>query len=211
MRRLPQAVHRAPRHHLRGKPYPRHKWLQAIFLKTSRKRGVSSNQLHRTLEITLKSASFLIHSIREAMRTDEFDPMGGGGGIVETNETSIGTTDEARAKRARSKNPRAFNFHGGGGHKNVVLTLVDRTDQSRRFHVDKATKAEILPILRENLDGEVRVIADESGIYYDLSFEGERTCVNHSRKERGRGELHANTVQGFYSVFKRGMRGVYQH
>ncbi|MEL6219747.1 MAG: hypothetical protein AAFR79_14975 [Pseudomonadota bacterium] len=74
-------------HHIRGKPYPLHKWLQAIFPMTSRKKGVSSNQLHRTLEVTLKRASFLFHSIREAMRTGEFDPMGGGGRIVETNET----------------------------------------------------------------------------------------------------------------------------
>ena len=195
---------------------PLHKWLQAIHLMVSSKKGISSNQLHRTLEITLKSAWFLSHRIREAMRNDDFSPMGGAGGIVEVDETFVGTNNKARAERAHfkslKKNARKrHSFHGGMGHKNTVLTLVDREGQARSFVVNRATKANVLPVLRENLDKEARVITDDSGIYNKLDYEYEHAFVNHSKGEYGRGEITTNTVEGFFSIFKRGMKGVYQH
>ena len=195
---------------------PLHKWLQAIHLMCSSKKGISSNQLARTLEITVKSAWFLSHRIREAMRNDDFTPMGGGGDIIEVDETWIGTTDKAREDRAKfhdyKKNYRKkHSFHGGMAHKNTVLTLVDRNGESRSFHIDRATKANVLPILRENLDKEARVVTDDSGIYYKLDYEYEHAFVNHSKGEYAQGEITTNTVEGFFSIFKRGMKGVYQH
>lgn len=197
-------------------PIPLYKWLQAIHLMVSSKKGISSNQLHRVLEITLKSAWFLSMRIREAMRNDDFSPMGGAGSIVEVDETFVGTTDKARAERAKfyslKKNAgKRHTFHGGGNHKNSVLTLVDRAGEARSFVVDRATKANVLPVLRNNLDNEARVITDDSGLYRELNYEYEHAFVNHSKGEYGRGEITTNTVEGFFSIFKRGMKGIYQH
>jgi len=193
-----------------------HIWLQAVYLMCASKKGISSNQLHRTLGVTLKTAWFMSHRIREAMRNGSMAPMGGGGGIVEVDETYVGTTDKTRARRAKHKSlkkniGKKFRVFGGASHKNIVLTLVDRNGDARSFHVDKATKANILPILRANLAAEARVITDESGVYKDLDAEYMHAFVNHGRREYGRGEITTNTVEGFYSIFKRGMKGVYQH
>jgi len=171
-------------------------WIQAIYLLCSSKKGISSNQLARTLGCTVKSAWFLSHRIRESMRSGNLAPMGGGGGIVEIDETYTGSV----VKR------------GTFGKKHIVLTLVDRdSGEARSFEVDRADKATILPILRENLDKEARVITDESSIYKRLNEEYTHAYVVHSKKQWGRGEIHTNTIEGFYSIFKRGMKGVYQH
>ncbi|MEM9618854.1 MAG: IS1595 family transposase [Pseudomonadota bacterium] len=175
---------------------PLHKWLQAAYAMSSSKKGVSAHQLHRALEITYKSAWFMAHRLREAMRSGSLAPFGGGGGIVEVDETYTG--------------PRIT--RGTWGKKWIVLTLVDRdTGSARSFKVDKADKATILPILRENLDKEARVITDESSIYKRLDEEYTHAYVVHSKKQWGVGEIHTNTIEGFYSIFKRGMKGVYQH
>jgi transposase-like protein len=171
-------------------------WLQAIYLMCSSKKGISSHQLARTLGITVKSAWFLSHRIREAMRDGALAPFGSGGGIVEVDETYTGPT----IKR------------GSWGRKHVVLTLVDRdTGAARSFRIDRADKKTVLPILRENLDKEARVITDEASIYKRLDQEYSHAYVVHSKKQWGRGEIHTNTIEGFYSIFKRGMKGVYQH
>jgi transposase-like protein len=182
---------------------PLFKWLQAIHLMCSSKKGISSNQLHRTLEITLKSAWFLSHRIREAMRNDDFTPLGGGGGIVEVDETFIGKQDVYHGKQLDKR--------GGGWWKVPVLTLLDRKGAARSFVIDKATKANVLPILRENLDHEARVITDDSSVYRELDREYMHAFVVHSKGEYARGEITTNTVEGFFSIFKRGMKGVYQH
>lgn len=175
---------------------PMTKWLQAIYLMCSSKKGISSHQLARTLDITVKSAWFLSHRIREAMRDNAFAPLGGGGGIVEVDETYTG--------------PKLSK--GVWGRKHIVLTLVDRdTGAARSFKIDRANRETILPILRDNLDKEARIVTDDSGVYRDLDKEYLHAFVVHSKKEWGRGEIHTNTVEGFYSIFKRGMKGIYQH
>ena len=182
---------------------PLHIWLQAIHLVCSSKKGISSNQLARVLEITVKSAWFLSHRIREAMRKDEFSLMGGGGGIVEVDETFIGKRDRLRGTN--------FKARAGGWHKVPVLTLVSRSGEARSFQVERANRANVLPIVRKNLDDEARVITDDSGIYRDFDREYEHAFVVHSKGEYGRGEITTNTVEGYFSIFKRGMKGVYQH
>ena len=138
---------------------PLHKWLQAIFLLTSSKKGISSNQLHRTLEITLKSAGFLSHRIRETMCSGELAPFGAGGGIVEADETFIGNDP------TRPKKPNARGFH----HKHKVLALIDRTTgKARTMVIEDVNAAEIGPILRENIDKEARLMTDEAGYYVPL-------------------------------------------
>ena len=178
---------------------PLHKCLQAVYLMTASKKGVSSHQLHRILEITYKSAWFLAHRIREAMRDGTLAPMGGAGGIVEVDETYIGK----QAGHAKAK---------GAAHKNIVLTLVERGGRARSHHIASFGLAEVVPIVRTNVRRESRLMSDEARQYVGLGQEfAEHGAVNHGVYEWGRGDVHTNTIEGYFSIFKRGMKGVYQH
>ena len=179
---------------------PLHIWLQAMFLVAGSKKGISSNQLHRILGVTLKTAWFMSHRIREAMREGGLAPFGQGGGAVEVDETYIG-------RKEGSGNPR-----GGHAHKMAVLGLVDRTSgQCRFFHVDKASGANIQPIVLDNLAREARLMTDEATMYRKIGREfAEHGAVHHYNREYVRGEITTNAVEGAFSIFKRGMRGVYQ-
>lgn len=181
---------------------PLHKWLQAIHLVCSSKKGISAHQLHRTLEVQYKTAWFLAHRIREAMRAGELSPMGGGGGIIEIDETYIGMLD-GQAKDSR-KHPTQY--------RNTILTLVERGGQARSFHIESASIANLLPVIKANLSREAIMHTDEwkSYPYIGRQFAGHET-VNHKNEEYVRGNVTTNTVEGFFSIFKRGMKGVYQH
>jgi transposase-like protein len=181
-------------------------WLIAIHMMASSKKGVSSNQIHRTLGITLKSAWFMTHRIREAMRDGGLAPMGGAGEIVEIYETFIGRKEGVEKARA------------GFGHKNVVLSLVGRDGIARSFHVDSTKREDIIPIVKANIAKETHVMTDESNTYTKLGDHfAKHDAVDHSREEWGYTDrksgtkINTNTIEGFYSIFKRGMKGVYQH
>src|ERR1700738_4118256 len=177
-------------------------WLQAFFLMASSKKGVSSHQLHRALGITYKSAWFLTHRIREAMRVGGLmPPMGGSGGTVEADETFIGRLADQPVRR------------GGASHKNTVFTLVERGGSARSFHVDGTRAGDLMPIICANISREAKLMTDELSSYKIIAEIEElaHESVKHSKKEYVRGEVHTNTVEGFYSIFKRGMNGVYQH
>ncbi len=185
---------------------PLHKWLQAIHLVCSSKKGISAHQLHRVLEVTYKTAWFLEHRIREAMRNGDFSPMGSGGKVVEVDETYIGKIDAISRKEYKSTfRPSPF--------KNVVLTLVERGGAARSFHIDNASVASVLPILNANLARETALMTDSAALYRGQigSQFASHDYVDHGSYEWGRGPVHSNTVEGFYSIFKRGMKGVYQH
>ena len=174
-------------------------WLQAIHMICSSKKGVSSNQLHRTFGVTLKTAWFMSHRLREAIRSGDLAPMGGPGIIVEIDETFIGNKADMPKRR-------------GFAHKHAVLSLVERGGKVRSFHVAGTTAAHLVPILRANIAKETAVMTDEAGQYAHLGKEfASHEYVNHSAGEYGRGDVHTNTLEGFYSVFKRGMKGIYQH
>ena len=182
---------------------PMTKWLQAIYLMCSSKKGVSAHQLGRTLEVTYKTAWFLAHRIREAMRSGELAPFGQGGGAVEVDETFIGREPDVPVKRA---------FH----HKLKVLTLVDReTRQARSVVVDDLRPETLGPILAANIAKEARLMTDEARVYGKLGRDyAEHATVNHQRDEyvsRTDPTIYTNTVEGYFSIFKRGMKGVYQH
>jgi len=184
---------------------PLHLWLQAIHLMMSSKKGISSHQLHRVLGITYKSAWFLTHRIRECMRSGELDPMGGNGGAVEVDETFIG--------HDKAVKPKGEKRGRGYAHKYKVLTLVDRdSKRAKSIVVDDLKASTLVPILQENIDCEAVVYTDEAGQYKHLGRDfGSHDFVHHGQGEYGRGTVHTNTVEGFYSIFKRGMKGVYQH
>lgn len=177
-----------------------HIWLQAIYLMVGSKKGISSNQLHRILGVTLKTAWFMSHRIREAMRDGDLAPFGSNGGAVEVDETFI-------SKEPGIERPRNLN------DKRKVLALVDRdTGRSKSIVVKSLRKYDLVPILLENISREAVVYTDEAYQYRDLHLEfAEHQAVNHSKDEWARGAIHTNTIEGYFSIFKRGMRGVYQH
>ena len=179
-------------------------WLQAIFLIASSKKGISSNQLHRTLGITLKSAWFMSHRVREAMKDNGLDIFGSNGGTVEIDETFIGITKE-KGVDAR-----------GYAHKNKVLSLIDRdTGRARSVVVDNLKLKTLLPIIQASIDRDARVMTDEAVQYRSLGkIFSEHGSTIHSigrYVDRNDATIHTNTVEGFFSIFKRGMKGVYQH
>jgi transposase-like protein len=180
---------------------PLHKMLQATYLMTSSKKGISAHQLHRVLEITYKSAWFLAHRIREAMREGSLEPFGQGGGAVEVDETYIG-------KKADAGDPK-----GGHAHKFCVLGLVDRdSGKCRMLYVEKSAGSLIQPIVMDNLSREARLMTDEHTMYRRIGRQfAEHGAVKHYDKEYVRGDITTNTVEGCFSIFKRGMKGVYQH
>jgi transposase-like protein len=178
-----------------------HIWLQAMFLIAGSKKGISSNQLHRTLGVTLKTAWFMSHRIREAMRSGDLSPFGSDGGAVEVDETYIGQKKGVPMKR------------GGHAHKMGVLSLVERnTGKVRSFTFDDTRAHEIHPIVRANIAREARLMTDEARMYWKLGTEfAEHGRVLHGVGQYAKGDVYTNTVEGSFSIFKRGMRGIYQH
>lgn len=176
-------------------------WMQAIVLMTASKKGISAHQLHRTLDVTYKTAWFMEHRIREAMRSGDLAPFGSGGGVVEVDETFIGHDKTKEMSRS---------YH----HKHKVLALVDRnTGRSRAFVVDDLKVATLAPIIRANIAKEATLMTDEAGYYKII---GRRWFDGHRYVRHGAGEYvskedratHTNTIEGYFSIFKRGMKGV---
>lgn len=189
-------------------------WLQAVALLTASKKGFSSNQLHRTLGVTLKTAWFMSHRIREAMRDGSLRPMGGGGsGIVEADETYIWQkAPENRRTTTTSGRPFTKSGKTGPSNKRAIISLVERGGNVRSFHVENADKPTVQHIVRENIAREARLHTDESRLYMDsYPHVASHESVKHSAKEYARGDVHTNSVEGYFSIFKRGMQGVYQH
>jgi transposase-like protein len=178
-----------------------HLWFQAAFLMCSSKKGVSANQLHRTLGCTLKTAWFVAHRLREAMAEGSLNPFGSGGTPVEADETYIG-----RWRRKGDK-------ERGMQHKMKVLTLIDReTKQARSCVMLDVNSISVDQVVRKNVAREARLMTDQAGYYrYVGNKMGSHESVNHAKEEYVRGDVYTNTCEGFFSVFKKGMRGVYQH
>lgn len=177
---------------------PIHKMLQAVHLMTSSKKGISAHQLHRTLEIAYNSAWFLSHRIREVMRSGAFDIMGGEGEAVEVDETFIGRKKGTEVRR-------------GTSHKMAVLSLVQRGGNVRSFTINSTSATEIGPIVSANVARKSCLLSDEARQYQKIS-KGYHAhlWVNHGSGEYVDGPVHTNTIEGFFSIFKRGMKGVYQ-
>ena len=177
-------------------------WLQAMYLIAGSKKGISSNQLHRTLGVTLKTAWFMSHRIREAMRDGSMEPFGGEGGDVQVDETYIGNrSDVTKAKGA-----------SGYGHKMRVVSLLDeRTGRTRSVYAAGLAVGEVANIVRDNVALESHLVTDESRLYWRVGKE----FAAHSKVFHGAGNYvnngrTTNDLEGFFSIFKRGMRGVYQ-
>lgn len=190
------------------------KWLMAFYMMSSSKKGVSAHQLHRALNVTYKAAWFMCHRIREAMREGGLDgsgPLGGSGKIVEADETYFGPTAEPKISKQRKGRPYKVGSRGPRD-KRAIVSLVERGGNVRSFHVAVADKETVQKIVVENIAQESRLHTDESRLYFgaDQHFASHET-VKHSAKEYVRGDVHTNSAEGYFSIFKRGMKGVYQH
>ncbi len=190
---------------------PLHLWMQAIHLLSSSKKGISTRQIQRLLNCSMKTAWFLTHRIREIMKPAGGSQMGGSGKVVEVDETYFGNLPEYKMGAKRHGRPFRSQKRGPS-HKRAILSLVERGGEARSFYVERAELGDVVKIVRENVSKESRLHTDESYLYKTVGreFEDHETVV-HSRKEYARGDVTTNTVEGFYSIFKRGMRGVYQH
>lgn len=191
---------------------PMHKWLQAIYLMCSSKKGISAHQLHRILEVQYKTAWFLAHRIREAMRSGNLDPFGGEGKVIEADETYHGKVANPRTTRTDGT-PFKGSKHGRGpSNKRPIVALVERGGSVRSFHVPKANRENVAAIVAANVKRESVLNTDESKLYTEVGKEFvKHNLVHHTAKEYVRGDAYTNTIEGVFSIFKRGMRGVYQH
>lgn len=190
------------------------RWAAAFHLAASSKKGFSAHQLHRELGCQYNTAWFLHHRVMEAMRRGGLDlpPMGGEGKVVEADETYFGNIPESRRPNTKTRG-RAFSKDTRGPkNKRVIISLVERGAEVRSFHVPSAHMDTVVSIVRANIDRETRLHTDESKLYYRVGKEfAAHETVNHADKEYARGDVTTNTVESYFSVFKRGMRGVYQH
>jgi transposase-like protein len=189
---------------------PLNKWVLAMHLLCASKKGMSGHQLHRMLGVSYKTAWFMAHRLREAMRDETPTEGGGSGGLggegktVEADETFLGSKDGAPKKGVR-----------GTHTKRAILSLVERGGHVRSFHIRDLTKATIGDIVRRNVYRESRLMTDEAKHYTMLGKE----FASHGTTEHNAGiyvdrndrSIHTNTIEGFFSIFKRGMKGIYQH
>jgi len=200
---------------------PLSKWLAALFLMTASKKGVSAHQIHRSLGVSYKTAWFMMHRLREAMRQGGLGPLGGADQIVEADETYFGKADKRRVSKQRGDRP----YKSKRRNDRAVVALVERGGRVRSFHPAVADGVTVAKIVNENIAHESRLMTDESALYIKPgdNFATHET-VKHSANEYVRvvtkklndietitRKVHTNTVEGYFSIFKRGMRGVYQH
>jgi transposase-like protein len=181
---------------------PMHIWLQAFYLMCSSKKGIGTRQLQRTFGGSMKTAWFLGHRIREAMKEGPtiFDePLGGSGMTIEAGEPYIGRKASSRA----FKPP---------GVKQAVFALIQRRGGVRSFHVPNVTAANLRPIIAKHANPDSQFQSDESPIYsIPGTLYAYHGVVNHSAKEYVRDDDYTNTVEGYFSIVKRGIYGIYQH
>lgn len=184
---------------------PLHKWLLATHLLCASKKGISAHQLHRMLGVTYKTAWFMAHRIREGMQDPNPGPMGGRGKIVEVDETYQGSS-------GYNLKPEGWELKRGLGDKYKVITLVERGGRARSMKVDNMNSRTVREFLVTNADRKSVLSTDESVLYKGVGKEFARHfTVNHSKGQYAKGYASTNTVEGFFSIFKRGMRGIYQH
>jgi transposase-like protein len=177
---------------------PLNKWLAAFYLLCSSKKGMSAHQLHRSIGVTYKTAWFMFHRIREAMKQPPFQAKLGG--IVEADETYIGGKQKNRG------------VGRGTTNKTPVLALVERDGRARSFRVANVTAKELGGAIRDHVDPSARLMTDEWLSYRKVGREyADHQTVAHSMGEYARGDANTNSVEGYFSILKRGVNGVYHH
>lgn len=185
---------------------PLHKWLQATYLMCSSKKGMSALQIQRTLEITYKSAWFMCHRIREAMKDGNISPIGGDNKIVEIDETYVGGKEKNKHANKRLKAGR------GAVGKEPVVSLVERGGKVRSMHLPQVTAKTLAPILEQHVCRKSYLMTDDATVYPAVAGEyAGHESVNHSGGEYVRGDAHVNTAENYFSLLKRGIIGTFHH
>lgn len=187
-----------------------HLWLQAIVLVAASKKGISANQLARIIGVSTKTAWFMEHRLREAMKDN--NEVLGGNGVVEMDETYYGKK-KVQATHTTSGRPFTGSKHGRGpASKRAIVSLVERGGKVRSFHVERADKHTVANIVTSNISKEATLYTDESRLYKGAEAHvKEHDSVHHARGEYARGKVNTNSIEGFFSVFKKGMNGIFQH
>jgi transposase-like protein len=185
---------------------PLHKWLAATHLMMASKKGMSALQIGRLLGLSPKTSWFLCHRIRESLRETKIEPIGGKGKTVEIDESFVGGLE-----KNKHRNKRQHKGTGGAG-KEAVFALVERGGRVRSHHVPAVNAKTLRPILQAQVEGATMVMTDEGGAMKKIGGEfDQHESVNHSIGEYVRGDAHTNTIEGYFSIMKRGINGVYHH
>lgn len=181
-------------------PIKLYKWLMAAYLVCASKKGISSHQLHRMLDVTYKTAWFMAHRLREAMSGGNGGLLGSNGEPVEVDETYWGNNGKQR--------------HGarGGDHKMKIVSLVERDGEKRSFHVPAVTAKTLRPILNAQIADKARLMTDEARVYKKIGKEfAQHQSINHSAGEYARGDVTTNSVESSFALLKRGLIGTFHH
>lgn len=185
---------------------PLHKWLLAFRLMASSKKGFSAHQLSRTLNLSYKTAWFVAHRVREAMADYDPEPFGGKDSVIEVDETFIGPADDVFVSGKGWQKKR------GCGSKQTIVSLVERGGRSKSVKVEDLSVSTLKKVICENVVLDSTLNTDEAKRYKNIGRKFRKhESVNHSDGQYKRGDASTNTVEGFFSIFKRGMTGVYQH
>lgn len=185
---------------------PLHKWLAATQRLMSSKKGISALQIGRLLGVSPKSSWFLMHRIRESLRGTDIEPMGGEGKIVEADETYIGGKEKNKHVGKRKRE------NIGGAGKEAVFALVERGGKVRSQPVNSVSAKTLRPILTAQISAASTLMTDDAGQYRRMYKDfAKHEVVNHGIDEYVRGEAYTNTIEGYFSILKRGIVGTYHH
>ena len=184
---------------------PLHKWVLANHLLCSSKKGMSTHQLHRMIGVTYKTAWFMTHRLREAMAGNDTGTLGGGGGVVEADETYWGNSPRSKAVKESGRRQSA-------NDKQKIVALVERNGEVRAVHVPAVNGATLKSVLQDNIAKDAHLMTDDARIYRRIGKHfASHQSVNHSAGEYARGNVSTNTVEGFFSILKRGLVGTFHH
>lgn len=189
-----------------GSHLPLHLWLQVIHLMCASKKGVSTRQIQRMLQCSMKTAWHLTHRIRAAMEDGGLEPLGGSGKVLEADTTYVGGKEANKHIGKRD----ARNIGGRG--KQIVHAIVERNGRVRAHHIPRVNGATLRPILDQHADRASALMTDTAGGYLHVGRTFARhEMVDHGKEEYVRGDAYTNTVEGYFSVLKRGLTGVYHN
>src|ERR1035437_976085 len=180
---------------------PLSKWFVSIYIATSHKKGISSLQLGKDIGVTQKTAWFILHRIREMLKTKAPGMLNG---MVEVDETFIGGVEKFKHKSKKKKKIRGY------GNRSIVFSMLERQGSVWTTMVKRVTAETLKPIIRARIDKSNIIVTDGFGSYNELEKEYKgHEVVNHEQGEYVNGEFHTNTIEGFFSQLKRGIYGIY--